>query len=88
MFMDIQQQHTATGLSLRPSTYLTPMVTWQTFVEIAFDVADDKGAQFAGITEGGAFMSDLGDVWSNNKQQYKQMTEQQARNKLENLVEA
>lgn len=64
-----------------------PMVSWQTFVEIAFDVADDKGAQFAGITEGGAFMSDLGDVWSEEKQRYKQMTRQQARRELEQLVE-
>lgn len=64
------------------------MVSWQTFVEIAFDVADDKGAQFAGITEGGAFMSDLGDVWSENKQEYKQMTQAQARNELESMVEA
>lgn len=65
-----------------------PMVSWQTFVKIAHDVADEKGAQFAGITEGGAFISDLGDVWSQNKQQYKQMTEAQARKQLERLVEA
>lgn len=64
-----------------------PMVSWQTFVEIAFDVADDKGAQFAGITEGGAFMSDLGDVWSSEKDRYIQMTESQARSELEELVE-
>jgi len=65
-----------------------PMVSWQTFVEIAFDVADDKGAQFAGITEGGAFMSDLGDLWSEEKQKYKQMTQQQARRELEQVVQA
>lgn len=64
-----------------------PMVSWQTFVEIAFDVADEKDAQFAGITEGGAFMSDLGDVWSQEKQRYIQMTEQQVRNELDDLVE-
>ena len=64
-----------------------PMVSWQTFVEIAFDVADDKGAQFAGITEGGAFMSELGDLWSQEKDRYIQMTEQQVRNELQDLVE-
>lgn len=64
------------------------MVSWQTFVEIGFDVAEQKGAQFEGITEGGAFMSDLGDVWSQNKQKYKQLTEEQTRNELERLVEA
>jgi len=64
-----------------------PMVSWQTFVEIAFDVAENKGAQFAGITEGGAFMSDLGDVWSSEKDRYVQMTERQVRNELQDLVE-
>lgn len=64
-----------------------PMVSWQTFVEIAFDVADEKGAQFAGITEGGAFMSELGDLWSEEKGRYIQMTEQQVRNELQELVE-
>lgn len=63
------------------------MVSWQTFVEIAFDVADDKGAQFAGITEGGAFMSDLGDLWTEEKERYIQMTKQQVRNELQDLVE-
>ena len=63
------------------------MVTWQTLVEIAFDVADDKGAQFAGITEGGAFMSDLGDLWSQEKERYIQMTEAQVRSELQDLVE-
>jgi len=86
--MDIQQQHTATDLRLRYSTYSMPMVSWQTFVEIAFDVADDKGAQFAGITEGGAFMSDLGDLWSEEKEKYKQMTQQQTRRELEQVVQA
>jgi hypothetical protein len=63
------------------------MVSWQTFVEIAFDVADDKGAQFTGIKEGGAFMSDLADLWSQEKERYIQMTEQQVRNELQDLVE-
>lgn len=65
-----------------------PMVSWQTFVEIAFDVADDKGAQFAGITEGGAFMSDLGDVWTQEKDRYVQMTKAQVRSELQELIEA
>jgi len=64
------------------------MVSWTTYVEIAFDVADDKGAQFAGITEGGAFMSDLGDVWQERKDEIKQMTREQARRELEKVVEA
>jgi hypothetical protein len=63
------------------------MVSWQAFVEIAFDVADDKGAQFAGITQGGAFMSDLGDLWSEEKEKYKQMTREQTYRDLEQVVE-
>lgn len=65
-----------------------PMVSWQTFVEIAFDVAENKGAEFEGIAEGGAFMSDLGDLWSAEKERYKQMTKKHARDELQKLVEA
>jgi len=64
------------------------MVSWQTLVEIAFDVADEKGAQFAGISDGGAFMSDLAQVWSQNKETWRQYTEQQARNELKDIIEA
>jgi len=63
-----------------------PMVTWQTLVEIAFDVADDKGAQFQGISDGGQFMSQLAELWSQNKETWKQYTEQQARQELEEVV--
>lgn len=64
------------------------MVSWQTFVSIAFDTAEQKGAQFENIDEGGKFMSDLAMVWQQDKEQYKQMTEQQARDLLDDLVEA
>jgi len=64
------------------------MVSWQTFVEIGFDVAEQKGAQFSGISDGGAFMSDLAEVWSQNKEEYRQLTESQTRSRLRNLVEA
>jgi len=63
------------------------MPSWQTFVRLAYEVADEKGAQFEGIEEGGAFISDLSRVWSENKQQIKQMTERQAKDLLYELVE-
>jgi hypothetical protein len=88
MLMDIEQPTAQQQLSVWSSTLLMPMVSWQTYVEIAFDVADDKGAQFGGITEGGAFLSDLGDVWQMRKSEIKQMTRDQARRDLEDLVEA
>jgi hypothetical protein len=64
------------------------MVSWQKLVELAFDIADQKGAEFEGISDGGEFMSDLAAVWSQNKEQWKQYTEQQARNELLKVIEA
>lgn len=64
------------------------MVSWQTMVSIAFDIADSKGAEFENISDGGQFMSDLAQVWSQNKDEVKQMTESQARNYLKEMIEA
>lgn len=63
------------------------MVSWQTFVRLAFEVAESKGIRFAGIQEGGSLMQDLGDYWSENKDTIKQWTEQQARNWLRDNLE-
>jgi len=65
-----------------------PMVSWQTFVSIAFETADLKGGQFDGIEDGAGFMEDLAMVWQRDKETYKQMTEQQARDVLDDLVGA
>jgi len=64
------------------------MVSYQTFVKLAFDVAKRKGGSFDGIEDGGSFMSDLGAVWSNEKETYKQLTEDQARSRLESMIES
>lgn len=64
------------------------MVSWQTLVRIAFEIAEQKGAEFDGIEEGGQFMSDLAAVWSQNKAEYKGYTERQARSELQQLIEA
>jgi len=64
------------------------MVSYQTFVKLAFDEAKAKGATFEGIDEGGDFMTDVATVWSQNKEQYKQLTEQQTRTRLKKLVSA
>jgi len=64
------------------------MVTWQTLVSIAFDIAQEKGAEFQNIEDGGGFLSDLSSVWEQDKDRLKQMTEQQARDYLQDLVEA
>jgi hypothetical protein len=57
-------------------------------VSIAFDIAESKGAQFDGITDGGQFMSELSEVWAMNKDSIKQMTESQARSYLKKVIEA
>lgn len=64
------------------------MVSWQTLVKIAFEIAKQKGAEFEGIEQGGQFMSDLADIWSENKQKYKSYNKQQARNELQEMIEA
>ena len=64
------------------------MVSWQTFVKLAFDEAKRKGAQFQNIDEGGDFMEDVAAVWQEDKERYKQMTEKQARNAISGMVSA
>lgn len=64
------------------------MVSYQKFVELAFDEAKAKGASFDGIDEGGDFMTDVAAVWSRNKSELKQLTQQQARKRLQEMVSA
>jgi len=64
------------------------MVSYQKFVELAFDEAKAKGATFDGIDEGGDFMTDVAAVWSENKEEFKQLTEQQTRNRISDMVTA
>lgn len=65
---------------------LHAVVSWQTVVRIAFDVAENKGASFENIADGGEFMSQLSELWEQDKQNLKQMTEAQARSYLEDRV--
>lgn len=64
------------------------MVSYQTFVKLAFDEAKAKGASFQGIDEGGDFMTDVATLWSQEKETYKQLTERQARSRLQKVVQA
>jgi len=65
-----------------------PMVSYQRFVALAFDVARTKGAEFEGIDSGGDFLSDVARLWNSDKERWKQMTERQARNALDDRVSA
>lgn len=62
------------------------MVSYQTLVRLAFDVAKRKGATFDGIDQGGDFIEDIAKVWEQDKERLKQMTEKQARNYLQDRV--
>lgn len=64
------------------------MVSYQTYTAIAFEIANEKGAQFDGIQDGGQFISQLAQYWRQNKENLKQMTEQQARRQLQSVVSA
>lgn len=64
------------------------MVSWQTVVRIAFDLADEDGAEFEGIEDGGEFLSQLSTYWQRNKTDLKRMTEQQARRDLSGVITA
>jgi hypothetical protein len=64
------------------------MVSYQTMVRLAFDIAEQKGAQFDSISDGGQFLSELSGLWQENKQEIKQMTEDQARRYLAERVTA
>lgn len=64
------------------------MVSYQVFTRLAFDVARAKGATFKNIDDGGDFVSQVAAVWQQDKESLKQMTERQARNYLEERVEA
>jgi len=75
-------------LKFKDGYVLSAVVSYQKFVELAFDEAKSKGASFDGIDEGGDFMTDVAAVWSKNKEQYKQLTEQQTRNRLQDMVSA
>lgn len=86
--MDMYSAVCGQDLRLRTSTYCMPMVQWQRFVAIAFDIAKGKGAQFENIQEGGDFLTQLSAVWERDKDRILQMTERQARNYLEDKVSA
>lgn len=64
------------------------MVSYQTFTKLAFDVARSKGGSFSGIDDGGDFVTQIATVWNDDKESLKQMTERQARNYLQERVEA
>jgi uncharacterized membrane protein YjdF len=76
------------GLKTKGKYVVDAMVSWQRFVSLAFDVADDKGASFDGIQDGGDFLAGLSDVWQADKDSLKQMTERQAIEYLKERVEA
>jgi hypothetical protein len=62
------------------------MVSYQTMVAIAYEVAKAKGATFSGIEDGGDFISQLSTVWQDNKAELKQATQQQTADILSEII--
>lgn len=65
-----------------------PMVTWQTTVRLAFEIAESKGADIDSLEDGGQLMSELSDYWSMHGDTLKQLTEEQARQHLRGVIDA
>lgn len=65
-----------------------PMVSYQEYTAIAFSIAQDKGAEFDSINDGGQFVSELAAYWNENKEELKPLTEQQTIDRLDSVVEA
>jgi len=65
-----------------------PMVTYQTLTKLAYEVADQKGASFDGIEDGASFTRQVAALWNRNKDEWKQMTKEQARSRLNEVVTA
>jgi len=63
------------------------MVSYQVYTSIAYDVADDKGIEFEGIDDGARYVSELAELWRQDKQDIKPMTKQQVRDYLHVRVE-
>lgn len=61
------------------------MPRYNQWTSIAFDVAKQKGAQFTGNppTAAGQIISVAAEVWRENPEKYRNMTESQARDVLE-----
>lgn len=69
------------------------MVSYQTMTKLAFEVAREKGAQFEGGGSSGppanaqAIIRLVSELWQEDKQRLKSMTEAQARSRLGEEIE-
>jgi len=48
------------------------MVSWQDFTRLGFRVAENKGASFENIADGGDFVASLSRLWNEDKERLKQ----------------
>lgn len=64
------------------------MVSYQVLTQLAFEVAESKGAEYEGARPENAreVISIVSAEWNDNKEMYLQMTEEQAREQLEDLI--
>jgi len=66
-----------------------PMVSYQTLTAIAFEVAREKGAEFEGERpeNARAVIEIVSTEWNDEKDEYRQMTESQAKTRLRGVIE-
>jgi len=62
------------------------MVSYQKLTSIGYDVAKQKGAEFAGISSGQEVIGVVSECWNEDTEKLKQMTEQQARQYMEESI--
>jgi len=62
------------------------MVSYQKLTSIGYDVAKTKGAEFVGISSGQEVIGVVSECWNEDTEKLKQMTEQQARQYMEESI--
>lgn len=63
------------------------MVSYTTYIAVAYRVAQDvKRIDFEGIDQSQDFMTQLGQFWNDNKEQLKQLTEEQTARELQKVI--
>lgn len=55
------------------------MVSYQTWTSIAFEVADEKGAEYENIAEGGQAISIFAEIWRERQVELESATRTEAR---------
>lgn len=65
------------------------MVSYQTWTSLCFDVAEQKGAEFENLRDGGGFISNVvAELWARHKAELQTATRAEARQLAERKISA